>query len=201
MSLRPSVELVTFIYLTAAGIVRNLLVFDRLRTTANDGEAPAMSTSPKPPPRPADLAITVNTMLSSLLRRIWEIDYKQLSPDMGTCLVLMMLHFRISIATGEGHPLTHTELARVVRMAPTTVRSYVAILEKHNRVKLIAGRKRGRGHEQVIITNLDRLDDRITIKHTKFGIETIETCLNELKLLSTVLLPQLIANGKQQAAE
>jgi hypothetical protein len=153
------------------------------------------------PPRPADIAICGNRMLTSLLRVIFELDYQQLTPDMGTCLVLMMLHMRISIATAEGNPLSFAQLATLVTMAPTTVRSYVAILQKHHRVKLVAGRKRGRGQQQLIVANLDRLDGRITFKHVKFCIGIIETCLNELKLLSAALLPQLMANGKARAAE
>jgi len=154
------------------------------------------------PPRPADLAIVGMRMLSGLLHRIWEINYKRLAPgNKAKSLVLMNIAFRVAIATHDGEPHTLTSLARIIDMPANTLRSHVAVLVKHHRVKMVASRKRGKGQESTIVANLDFLDGLMTVEHVKFCIDLIETNLNELKLLSALLMPQLIANGKKQAAE
>jgi DNA-binding MarR family transcriptional regulator len=160
-------------------------------------------TSPKHdrPPRPADLAIVGARMLTGLLRRIWNLNYKSLAPgNMGISLVLMMVAFRAIISTGDNEPLTVTELANILTMPPSTVRARVATLIKHHRVKLVAGRKRGRGEEKVIIANLDQLDRMMTVEHVDASIEIIEDALNEIKRLRALLYPQLIENGKRKQA-
>jgi hypothetical protein len=152
-------------------------------------------------PRPADLAITGNLMLTTLLRRIHALGFRELAPgNMGRSLVLMMISFHAGIATADGDPATVTELAADIGMPAATLRSYVAMLVKHKRVKLIISRKRGKGQEQRIAVDLDRLDKLMTLDHVDASIEIIEGGLNELKRLRQLLLPQLMANGNGRAA-
>ena len=159
-----------------------------------------LATEPRPP-RPADLAIAGSRMLTGLLRRIWKLNYSQLAPgNMGTSLTLMMLMFRIMVATSDGEPLTITELANAVSMPPATVKRYVDVLVKHLRAKMVAQRKRGRGQQQVIVANLDYLDSKMTLDHWDKSIETIETCLNELIRLRLLLHDQLVRNGRHAKA-
>lgn len=159
------------------------------------------ATQPRPP-RPADIAIAGNRMLTGLLRRIFEMNYRRLAPNnMGTALVLMMINFRVVIATADGMPLTITELAKITHMPPASVRRHVDMLVRHHRVKLIASRKRGRGEEKVIVSELDYLDGKITLEHLDASIVLMETCLAECKRLRPLLMDQLVCNGKKQAAE
>ena len=152
---------------------------------------------PSKPPRPADLAITGNRMLTALLRRIWALGYKDLAPgNMGKSLVLMMISMRAGIATADGDPATITELATAIGMPAATLRSHIGTLVKHKLVKLIASRKRGKGQEQHIVSDLDRLDRLMTLEHVDASIELIENSVNEMKRLRELLLPQLMANEK-----
>lgn len=149
------------------------------------------------PPRPADLAVSGARMLTGLLHQIWKINYKQMAPgNKAKSMVLMGIAFRVAIATADGKPHTMASLSKDIEIPPATLRDLVKLLVRYKRVQMIAGRKRGKGHEQMIVANLDFLDSLMTIQHVKLCIETIETCLNELKLLSTAMMPQLIANGK-----
>jgi hypothetical protein len=158
-----------------------------------------LATQPRPP-RPADIAIASSRMLTGLLRKIWKLSFQPLAPhNMGTSLVLMMLSFRIAVATADGDPHTITSLAKLVDMPAATVRRRVFDLITHHRVKMLASRKRGLGHEQIVVFDLCRLDRLMTLDHTDCCIGLIETSLNEMKRLRELLHQELVANGKQAA--
>lgn len=163
---------------------------------------PKHQSLPPKPPRPADIAIVVSRMLIRLLRKIWKRSFRQLSPgNMAASLILMVLSFQAAIGTVDEDPQTVTQFGTLFEMSRSTMDRYVKLLVKHHRVKMRNNRKRGRGQEGVIIFEIDRLDKLMTLELVDWLIGLIETHLNEMKRLRELLLPQLAANGKPEAAE
>lgn len=135
-------------------------------------------------------------MLTALQRKIWKLNYRRINPgNMTASLPLMLTSFHASIATYDGKPLTVTELARIMKTPATTVSRYLETLRLHNRLKIVDGRKRGKGHEKIVVVNLDDLDAKMTLEHLDASIAVIRPCLQELEGLREVLLEQLIAKG------
>lgn len=113
----------------------------------------------------------------------------------------MAVSFEAALTTVDENPQTVTQFGNLFNMSRSTMKRHVDLLVKHHRVKIRNNRKRGRGEEGVIIFEIDRLDKLMTIELVDWLIAVIECCLNELKRLRLLLMPQLIANGKKQAAE
>jgi IclR helix-turn-helix domain len=153
-------------------------------------------------PRPADLAISGSRMITAFMRRIWKHNYRRINPgNMAASLPLMMALFYAAIATAEGRPLTATQLARKMKTPVSTVSRYVETLRAHGRVKITNGRKRGKGHEKLVVVDLDLLDSKMTLEHVDASIAIIKPTLEELERLREVLLEQLVANGNGPAAK
>lgn len=155
---------------------------------------------PPKPPRPADLAIAGSRMITAFMRRIWNHNYRRIHPDnMAASLPEMMALFYAAIATAEGKPLLISQLAMKMKTPPSTVNRYVETLRLHDRLKIIFGRKRGKGHEKLVVVDLDLLGAKMTLEHVDASIGIIRPCLEELERLREVLLEQLVANGSGAA--
>lgn len=157
-------------------------------------------------PRLADFAITGNRMLLALLKTIWAMNYKQMGKDtkrdnVGSTLATMLVSFCASIATRAGRSLSPGGIATSLGMPPSTVGRCIETLEENDLITLRKGRKRGVHIEKLVISNLDHLDSMMTLDHVDWAITIILECLLNLIRLRELLHDQLVANGKDKAAE
>jgi hypothetical protein len=149
-------------------------------------------------PRPADVAIQINTLITDMVATIYRLAYTSaINEDgveeevlFGAALEPMFVSFYTTLATARGKSARVADIARRSGIPPTTVRRHLTALERTGRFKRV-------GREFKV--DLDHIDSFFTTELVDDYIAMLERCLNQVQRLRAQLADRLKANSDAAA--
>jgi hypothetical protein len=141
-------------------------------------------------PRPADVAILVNTLITDMVAKIYQLAYTtEINEHLvaepvkfGAALETMFVSFYTTLATARGRSARVADIARRSGIPPTNVKRHLTALERTGRFKHV-------GKEFKV--DLDHIDSFITAELVDDYVAMMERSLNALHRLREDLADHL----------
>lgn len=125
------------------------------------------------PPATLEFAHTVSRMLIDCVRLIHADAHS--ARHLGASLEEMFVSFAVHVGTADGHPMSATKISRYLNIPRTNVLRALTSLEQKDIIYRVGN---------VYATNVDRLQERITLQLMQKQIKTVTRTwaeLNEIK--------------------